>query len=656
MTALSGRLLDLVEKLDALGPAPSLVGLAQAMEATPLRRSDVAPYVHVNRHSYNRATVVVREQFELLVMTWQAGQASVPHDHMGSICVMQVVEGEAIEGCYRIADDGFVDLEYESVVRTGYVTAGQDAGVHTVRNASETGQLLVTVHVYAPPLRDFRRFVPRPQQVIRRQGTENDGHPTIAIVGGGFSGSITAAQILRRASQVEMPLRVVVIERRGAIGEGLAYGTREPSHLLNVPAGRMSAWPERPGDFVEWALNRYGSVHANDFLPRQWYGEYIRETLLAAGREAVDASALSVVLDEVRRIARHPSGGWMVHIARGVSIRASAVVLAVGHRPPSDPIAMKWRGPRTHFIADPWRPFALNAVSTDESVVVLGSGLTAVDAVLSLSQPHRRARMTLVSRRGLAPQTHVVPPSASADLGSLVCELKAAPGGLRTRTLCHRIRQLASEAVSSGGDWRSVVDGLRPHTATLWQAMSLSERRRFVVRLRPFWEVHRHRMAPEVAEQFYALLAEGRVQIVAGKVESVQAQSDALRVLVVERLGNRFIELKANWVVNCTGPVPSNSVESNPAIGSLLVHGWLRADELSLGVETTSEGSAVEAAGLSVPDLFVVGTLRKPALWESTAVPELRLQAQSVAEAVLTLVCRSRDEIPRRAELSNIAP
>jgi uncharacterized NAD(P)/FAD-binding protein YdhS len=156
-------------------------------------------------------------------------------------------------------------------------------------------------------------------------------------------------------------------------------------------------------------------------------------------------------------------------------------------------------------------------------------------------------------------------------------------------------------------------------------------------------------MAPEVAEQFHALVAEGRVRIVAGKVESVHAKSDAVRVTIVEKTGNQPIDLNAHWVINCTGPVPSNSVESNPAIGSLLVHGWLRPDQLSLGVETTSEGSAVEAAGLSVRDLFVVGTLRKPALWESTAVPELRLQAQSVADGIVELMARSRNEILRRS-------
>jgi uncharacterized NAD(P)/FAD-binding protein YdhS/predicted metal-dependent enzyme (double-stranded beta helix superfamily) len=621
---------DLVERLEALGPNPSLVQVAQAVETCRLDSADVAPFVRTNRQSYNRASVAVREHFEVLVMTWLPGQASVPHDHTGSICAMQVVEGEASEGAYRVAADGYADLEYETNVPQGQVTAGQDAGVHTVRNASTTGQVLVTVHVYAPPLRDFRRFVPRPLPASERQPATECDTPTVVVVGGGFSGSIAAAQILRRAASAGANVRVVVIERRGAIGEGLAYGTREASHLLNVPANRMSAWPDKPDDFAHWASQRHGGVMPSDFLPRQWYGEYIRETLLSVARES-PPGALSVVFDEVRRVARHPVEGWMVHLARGNSLRARAVVLAIGHRPPSDPIGRKWSGPRARFIADPWRPFAMNAIQPDEPVAILGSGLTAVDAVLSLADASHQAPITLLSRNGLAPQAHAAAPSAPVKLEAWAAELLAAREGVRARAMCRGLREKAHDVLEQGGDWRSVVDGMRPHTAALWQAMPSAERRRFLSRLRPFWEIHRHRMALPVAERFRALMQRRQVQMIAGRVESVQAENDQVRLLVRERATERLIALQAGWVVNCTGPMPCNSPESNPVIGTLLVDGWLRLDELALGIETTPDGNALDVHEQEVADLFVVGTLRKPALWETTAVPELRSQAATVA-------------------------
>lgn len=641
MDAADGRLLNLVRKLDALGPSPSLIQLAQALERAKLTFADVAAHVQANPRGYNRASIALRDAYELLVMTWLPGQASVPHDHTGSICALQVVQGEAVESCYRVAADGYVDLEYETLIREGEVSAGQDAGVHTVRNPVESGQPLVTVHVYSPPLRDFRQFIPRPERNLPQRAPRRV--PTIVIVGGGFSGSMSAAQILRRARRLGAVLRVVLVERRGAVGEGLAYGTRDLNHLLNVPAGNMSAWPDRPNDFVHWAAERHGGARPEDFLPRAWYGEYVREAMLAEAGAGDAAAKLDVLFDEVRRVARHPDGGWMVHLARGSSLRADAVVLAIGHRPPADPIGAQWFGPRTRFIANPWRPFALNMVKPDEPVVILGSGLTAVDAVLSLAHEPRQAPITLISRHGLLPQAHMATPVAPARLQALVAELVQMPVGLRVRLLFRKLRQKTRELAEAGVDWRSVVDGLRPHSAALWQAMPTAERRRLLSRLRVFWEVHRHRMASAVAERFADLFERGETRVVAGSVESAVADGDSVRLVIRERGSGRRIVSCAGWVINCTGPTPSNSAESNPVIGSLLVDGWLKPDELALGVETADEGNAIDVAGKEVADLFVVGTLRKPALWESTAVPELRMQAATVGERVVAML---RERVP----------
>jgi uncharacterized NAD(P)/FAD-binding protein YdhS len=226
-------------------------------------------------------------------------------------------------------------------------------------------------------------------------------------------------------------------------------------------------------------------------------------------------------------------------------------------------------------------------------------------------------------------------------LQPLISALVAMPGGLRARDLLRELRCCARELIATGGDWRSIVDGLRPHTAAIWGAMPTAERRRFLSRLRPFWEVHRHRMAPAIAERFAAMRQRGEVRVLAGRVVSARAEGEGVRLVVAERGSGRTIEIESSWIVNCTGPAPSNSAVSNPAIGSLLVHGWLKRDELELGIETTSNGNAIDTAGRDVADLFVVGTLRKPALWESTAVPELRTQAATVADRVVGLLTSS---------------
>jgi uncharacterized NAD(P)/FAD-binding protein YdhS len=638
----SDRLNGLVRTLDALGSKPSLIELASALEAAQLTLADVSEQVQVNPHNYNRVTVALRDAYEMLVMTWTKGQSSVPHDHGPSICAMLTVCGQAVEASYTVAADGYVDLEFETTFDAGQVTAGQDAAVHTVSNPGD--DLLVTVHIYSPPLRDFRRFTARPAAVPVELHRNPIDVPTVAIVGGGFSGSITAAQLLRRAKQSASPLRVVLLEQRGSIGEGLAYSTREACHLLNVPAGRMSAWPDQPGDFLKWATQRHGAITGDDFVPRQWYGEYVRETLLKAAADAEDAAdsgiTFSVQFDEVRRIARHPESGWMLNLARGTSVRADAVVLAIGHRSPSDPLEKKWVGPRTRFIADPWKPFVMNPVAADDPVVILGTGLTAVDALMSLVGREHRGQITLVSRRGLLPQPHLPGHGTPVDLKQLVWELTARPP-IRALELCRKLRARIEMAAAEGIPWQYVVDGVRPHIATLWKAMPQGERKRFLSHLRPFWEVRRHRIPVPVAKKFAELMAAGKVRIIAARVDSVLADADQLKVSVREKSSNTRSEIVCRWIVNATGPSPSNSAAANPAIGSLLIQGLIMPDELNLGVQTTQDGYAIGSDGQPVSDLFVVGTLRKPQLWESTAVPELRVQAAAAAEQIAAMLLPS---------------
>lgn len=635
MSDLQGSLAELVRHLDSLKQDCSLIKLTRAIQAAGLNVADVAPYVKETRHSYHRGLVVRQDQYELLILTWLPGQGSPPHDHAGSISAMQVLAGEAVEGCWRIGVDGYADLEFENTVSCGQMTAWQDAGLHTIRNPAHSAGPLVTLHVYAPPLKDFRHFIPRGNGVqVSARAADRDS-ATVLVVGGGFSGAMTAAQLIRRASAAQAAVRVILVERRGTVGEGLAYATREKCHLLNVPAGRMSVWPDRPHDFVEWVANHYVEVQTGDFLPRAWYGEYVRESLLSTAREANEGARLSLVFDEVRRISRRPTGGWMVHFGNTTSVSADAVVLAIGHRPPPDPIGRLWNGPRDRFIGDPWRPLASTVIDPDEPVLILGSGLTAVDTVLTLTQEPRRAPITLVSRRGLISQAHARTSAVPLDLQSWVAELLMAGGGPHARTLVADLRNKLREAAADGQDWRAVIDGLRPHTATIWQALPVAERRKFLARLRPYWEVHRHRMAPAVAEQFAALVDRGVVRIIAGTVASANAESDGVRLYIRERGEEKLLPLQASWVINCIGPTASNSEESNPAIGSLLVHGWVRPDPLGLGLDTNVDGQAVSSTGELAAGLFVVGTLRKSANWESTAVPELRTQAAAVADHIL---------------------
>jgi uncharacterized NAD(P)/FAD-binding protein YdhS len=274
-------------------------------------------------------------------------------------------------------------------------------------------------------------------------------------------------------------------------------------------------------------------------------------------------------------------------------------------------------------------------VGTDDAVVILGSGLTAVDAVMSLLSKDHRGPITLISRRGLLPQAHLQGHPSPVDLKPWVTELIAGTEPPRTLQLLRGLRQLAEAETKQGTPWQCVIDGLRPHIATLWSKLPVEERRRFLSHLRPFWEVHRHRMPFPVAVRFKELLAGGKVRMIAGRVDSVVATGEELKCAVRTRYTGNTRELVTHWIVNATGPSPSNSAAANPAIGSLLIQGLINPDQLNLGVQTTPDGHAIGTDGQAIRDLLVVGTLRKPDLWESTAVPELRTQAARAAEQIM---------------------
>lgn len=622
----------LIDALDSLGARPSLAAVDGAIQSADLAPNDFAPFVKEDPVRYHRARVVRRDSYELLVMTWLPGQASVPHDHGGSICSMRVLAGCAEERTYEMGADGFVQACRSERFECGTVTSGDDAAIHSVHHAGGEGGVMVSLHVYAPPLGDFRKFLERPAPAA---SSVADTTRVVAVIGGGFTGSMVVANLLARAKMDGRPLRVHLVDRRGTLGEGVAYGTHELEHLLNVPAGKMSAWADRPDDFVEWMRGRGSPVGPGDFVPRMRYGDYIRDTLLQHSSRHPPGT-LVLHAEEARRAQCLARGGWSVHLAHGKSIRCDQLVLATGHRPPADPLTGRWQGPRDRWIADPWQPHAVSHVEADEPVVILGSGLSAIDVLLSLhARRHRTAPVWLISRHGRLPLSHARHPVVPRNLDELVraWEGHSKP---RLRALVRSLRRaFTAEQHHPDWNWRSVVDGLRPHTQRIWGALGEAERSRFLRHVQPLWEVLRHRTAPEIGDRLAALRQAHAFEVLSGRVASVEADSRGVRLQMQVRgshPGGATRAIQAGWIINCTGPRSSGASQADPLIGSLLHAGWVTQDQLGLGLMTDGAGCAIDAKGQVLKELLVAGTLRKAQLWESTAVPELRLQAAQVAE------------------------
>jgi uncharacterized NAD(P)/FAD-binding protein YdhS len=454
---------------------------------------------------------------------------------------------------------------------------------------------------------------------------------TIVIVGGGCCGALVAANLLRRPPAG--PTRLVLIERSPAVGRGVAYARRDFPYLLNVPAGRMSANSQAPNEFLQFAQRCIPNVSADDFLPRSLYGDYLEEVLLAAQLSAPSNIRLELWRGEVaavRRVERHMP--LQVELADRRSLTADDVVLATGNPAPATlPAATELLG-HPSYIADPWSSEL--QFSAHHSVLLIGTGLTMADVVNAASvDPRRTPTLHAISRHGLVPprQTAFRPDAYRGEGNAL---LLAAATSLRGLT--RSVRLLSREAESLGGDWREGITFVRNMAPTIWQRLSERDRARFMRHLRARWDVHRHRLPPQLLQRIEALRTTQRLQVHAGQIRRLQASAGKIEVSWQPRGDAATQELRVDRVINCTGPDYAITRSPQPLWRNLLQCGLCVADPLGLGLRTGPNGAVIDAEGWPGPHLFYVGPMLRADLWEATAVAELRGHAEGLAATLAT--------------------
>lgn len=454
--------------------------------------------------------------------------------------------------------------------------------------------------------------------------------PTIVIIGAGFSGAITAAHLLRNSAGV--PLRIVMLNRSGRMARGVAYGTRSPHHVLNVPAGRMSAFASDEEDFLRFAQQRDPSITGGSFVPRSLYGQYLEHVLISAQAMAPRGTILEHVADEAVAVELVGHGTRaLVELAGGNHIPADRVVLAIGNYQPSNPRLFEGSFLSSRrYVRDPWQPGALQDVSTGEPVLLIGTGLTMIDVAVALASKQRTAPILAISRRGLVPQPHrshtAAPPHASLPPDLL-------DGQATAVSMLRSVRRHSKALEAAGGDWRDVVGSLRPITPELWTALDTRERARFLRHLRVYWDVHRHRLAPELWERVKALIADGSLSVRAARIKALREDIDGVAIDLTPRHGSgeETESLRVAQVINCTGPEGDVRALNEPLISYLILHGLVRPDALGLGLDVTDDLVLVGSDDEPSTVLSLVGPMLKGAFWEATAVPELRLHAARVA-------------------------
>ena len=434
---------------------------------------------------------------------------------------------------------------------------------------------------------------------------------SVAIIGGGFSGTLLAVNLARHDGP-----KAVLIERCGEAGRGLAYAAHNGDHLLNVRAGNMSALPDEPDHFVRW-LDRHGFGDRLAFAPRRAYGEYLSELL--AETRAHAPHRIVVVHDDVLRL-RSEAGGVAISFEKGPELLADQAVLALGNLPPHSPAGVD---PAVldadHYVTDPWTPDIAAGLGDTDTILLIGSGLTATDVVMSLVTSGSGCRIIILSRRGLLPRPH----GGSSAAHEPVSADALPPLGSK---LLHRVRERADMI-----GWRGAIDELRPITQAIWVGANNRQRARVLRHLRPYWDVHRHRLPPQIWQQLEDMYRSARLKLLAGRLRNAVLTADGVSVEWQPAHQNHSERIHVRRIVNCTGPLGNLLQTREPLLVDLLTAGAVRPDGCQLGLDVDAQARVVRADGSVDQRLHAVGPMTRGAFWEVTAVPDIRRQVWNLA-------------------------
>jgi uncharacterized NAD(P)/FAD-binding protein YdhS len=451
--------------------------------------------------------------------------------------------------------------------------------------------------------------------------------PVIAIVGGGFSGAAFAVHF---AMLNHGKARLVVFEPRERLGSGLAYSTLDPAHRVNVPAGKMSLYPDDPEHFLRCLASSPRAagdpeLMGSDGQPyprRSVFGNYVAAQIAPLLQRGIVEHQRS----EVASI-QGSGKGWRVIDRRGNELHADVVVLAASH--PSPALLTPLQPLRHHpkLVADVTVPAALETIAPHDRVLLLGNGLTAADVVAALEKRGHRGKILSVSRRGLRSRGH--PRNPQEPFG----DFSSRPA-TRASVLLRAIRHAIADAGRAGLTWHAVLDAVRAQAFSIWQALPLSERRRIVRHVRPFWDAHRFRIAPQVEEALDRAIAADRLTIRAAGLKQVEAQGEGFKVKLSSRRTRRVEDHIVDAIVVTTGPAHGRILQSQQFLAGLAQDGHVRACETGLGIACDLDARALGADGVAIRSLFVLGPLARGTFGELMGLPQVTEHAVFVAGKV----------------------
>ena len=461
------------------------------------------------------------------------------------------------------------------------------------------------------------------------------GQASVVIVGGGFSGAAVAFHLAR----AEVEAEIVVVEPRALIGAGLAYDGGDPAHRVNVPASRMSLLPDDEGDFARWleasgalALDPEARAGGEAYPQRRLFGLYVD----AALRPLVAAGGVRHVRDRVVALERR-QGGWRAATAGGAALSADLAVIATTHPPAAPPPPLAAFLGDARIVAEPLADRALDGVARRARVLIVGAGLTGADVVASFDARGHQGPITMVSRRGLLARGH--PPTPLPPEG----DFASAPA-VRAAELLARVRGAVAEAQAAGRSWHPVFDALRIQGRDIWRGLDAEARRRVVRHLRPFYDVHRFRLAPQTEAILERRLKQGALRLRRARLGAVASEGQGLAVEFVDLRRGEAQRQIFDRIVVATGPAHGAVLGSQPFLGALAAQGALAPDPAGLGLHTALDARAIGANGQADPTLFIAGPLARGTFGELMGLPHVAIYAQFVADRVAAALGRGRGD------------
>jgi uncharacterized NAD(P)/FAD-binding protein YdhS len=455
---------------------------------------------------------------------------------------------------------------------------------------------------------------------------------SVVIAGGGFCGMMTLVNLARKADR---EIKIVLINKEYKIARGIAFKSYSDLHVLNVEARNMSAFPDQPDHFIQWCENhpevkKKKSEIPFTFFPRNLYGSYLDDIFNNTIKNLPDFVTVEILTDEVSDIKKSEDQ-LIVFTSGGKKFIADKVVLATGNSEPGPPnLSDKSFLNSKKYFPNPWKEEAVTGLSNDSAVLIIGAGLTMVDVIIGLIEKNYTGKIISLSPHGF----NILPHKKSRPQRYILDELSP-PYTLENlfRLFYKHIRQ----ARKHGETGETVVDAIRAKTQEIWQELTLDDKKKFMTHLRHLWGVARHRLPAYIHQQMQFLIKDGKLKVIAGRIIEINEPDNDVEVHIQKRKDQTELVIHVARVINCTGPQTDIRRQNCALYNNLTENGMIRPDEMNLGVDATANGQVIDSSGNISDQLFAIGSLLKGKLWESTAVPELRLQAMKVAEQIISM-------------------